>query len=227
MTIELHKKDPLLTSKEMYLFNRGEFYHSFLKFGAHRIKNQERWGTFFALWAPYATKVSVVGDFNGWCGVSHPMEKCGVHGIWTLFIPGLEEGEIYKYEILTDAEERVLKADPFAFFSEVRPDTASVVYSLEGYPWHDQTWLNKRKTIDYKIMPLAIYEIHLGSWKSKEGGGFYSYREIAPELISYLKKWAIPMWKFCPCRSIPMTGHGVTREQDTIPVPAVMVLPMI
>ncbi|MGI1660294.1 MAG: 1,4-alpha-glucan branching protein GlgB [Desulfitobacterium sp.] len=196
----------MLTPKEMVLFNRGEFYHSFLKFGAHFIKHQEGWGTFFSLWAPYATHVSVVGDFNDWCGVNHPMNKWEDHGVWTLFIPGLEQGEIYKYEVLTATGERALKADPFAFFSEVRPNTASVVYSLEGYLWHDQTWLDKRKTTDYKLMNLSIYEMHLGSWKRKEGGGFYSYREIAPELISYLKKMGYTHVEFLPLLEHPYDG---------------------
>ncbi|WP_019850772.1 1,4-alpha-glucan branching protein GlgB [Desulfitobacterium sp. PCE1] len=203
---EVHKVGPILTQEEMYLFNCGEFYHSFRKFGAHFVKHEGRWGTHFALWAPQAKKVSVVGDFNGWRGMNHPMEKWGDHGIWTCFIPGLEEGEIYKYELFTSSEERVLRADPYAFFSEVRPHTASVIYSLEGYSWGDQTWLNQRKTRNLKVSPLSIYEIHLGSWKRTEEGRFLNYAQLTPELIRYVKSMGYTHVELLPLMEHPYDG---------------------
>src|SRR5690554_367565 len=160
-------QDNKLTSSEMYLFNRGEFYHSYRKFGAHIIKDGGRWGTYFALWAPHAQQVWVVGDFNNWDGKDHPMEKWADQGIWTLFIPHLEEGEIYKYKILTPEGKIFLKGDPFAFSTEVRPQTASVITSLEGYSWGDEEWLVQRKSKDYLQEPMVIYELHLGSWRKK------------------------------------------------------------
>lgn len=203
---EIHKCDPLLTQKEMYLFNCGEFYHSYLKFGAHFLRHEQRWGTYFTVWAPHAEKVSIVGDFNGWCGGSHPMKKWENHGIWTLFIPGLEEGEVYKYEILTAKGAKLMKADPFAFFSEVRPRTASVIYSLEGYFWEDDVWLKKRKTFNFKKNPLNIYELHLGSWKRNGEGQFVNYREIAPELINYVKTMDYTHVEILPLLEHPYDG---------------------
>lgn len=203
---EIHKHDPLLTQEEMYLFNCGELYHSYLKFGAHVLMDKQRLGTYFAVWAPHAVEVSVVGDFNGWHSFNHPMKKWENHGIWTVFIPGLEEGEVYKYEILTAQGERILKADPFAFFSELRPHTASVIYSLEGYSWGDQAWLNMRKTMNPKTLPLAIYEIHLGSWKRNEEGSFPNYRELAPELIDYIKTMGYTHVEILPLMEHPYDG---------------------
>lgn len=196
----------MLTQDEMYLFNCGEFYHSYLKFGAHIIKQNGKWGTYFVLWAPQAEQVWVVGDFNDWQGANHPMRKWVNHGIWTLFIPDLDEGAIYKYEILTQTGERLLKADPFAFNSEVRPNTASIIYSLDGYPWGDQVWLRERKDLDFKARPMFIYEVHLGSWKRQEGVLFPNYREIAPELIDYVKTLGYTHIEILPLMEHPYDG---------------------
>lgn len=134
-----------ITEEEIYLFNRGELYHSYLRFGAHKIEFDGIEGVHFAVWAPNAVKVCVVGNFNSWQGQAHTMKRKGESGVWTLFVPGLKEGEIYKYEIHTREGQVLLKADPFAFYSELRPNTASIVYSLEGYEWKDGDWFKKKK----------------------------------------------------------------------------------
>ncbi len=195
----------MLTSSEMYLFNRGELYHSYYKFGAHIIKEQGQWGTYFALWAPYAKQVWVVGDFNDWDGRKHPMEKWVDHGIWTLFIPGLEEGEIYKYKILTSEGKVQLKGDPFAFHAEFRPQTASKIATLEGYLWGDQEWLTERKSREYLEEPMVIYELHLGSWR-RNGEDFLSYKEISSQLIDYVKKMGFTHIEILPLMEHPYDG---------------------
>ncbi len=194
-----------LTQEEIFLFNEGTFYHSYLKFGAHQVKLNGVTGVHFALWAPNAFKVRVVGDFNRWQGHHHEMlPREG--GVWTLFIPGLEEGELYKYEIITPEGEIYLKADPYAFYAEQRPKTASVVYSLSGYPWRDQKWMKKRRRFFHKAKPLHIYEVHLGSWKRKPGGSFYSYRELAQELIPYAKEMGFTHLELMPLMEHPFDG---------------------
>lgn len=194
-----------LTQEEIFLFNEGTFYHSYLKFGAHQVKLNGVTGVHFALWAPNAFTVRVVGNFNHWQGNRHEMLR-REGGVWTLFIPGLGEGELYKYEIVTPGGETYLKADPYAFYGEQRPDTASIVYSLSGYPWRDQKWLRKRRRFYYKAKPLNIYEVHLGSWKRKADGSFYNYRELAKELIPYAKEMGFTHLELLPLMEHPLDG---------------------
>lgn len=194
-----------LTREEIFLFNEGTYYHSYLKFGAHRVELNGEKGVHFVLWAPHASQVKVVGDFNGWRGEGHAMER-RPGGVWTLFIPGLGEGALYKYEITTPAGETFLKADPYAFYSEQRPHTASIVYSLDGYPWRDRKWLMKRRHFFRKARPINIYEVHLGSWKRKPDGSFYSYRELARELIPYAKEMGYTHLELLPLMEHPYDG---------------------
>jgi 1,4-alpha-glucan branching enzyme len=171
---------------DVYLFHEGNLFHSYKMMGAHIVEKDGQKGVMFSVWAPYAKRMSVVGDFNHWNGNSHPMKRVEQSGIWTLFIPNLQDGEIYKYEIHTPNGEILLKADPYAFYSELRPNTASVVCSLEGYKWNDSKWFTKKKKKDSYHQPMLIYEVHLGSWKKKPDGSFYTYRELADELVDYV-----------------------------------------
>jgi 1,4-alpha-glucan branching enzyme len=156
------------------------------------------------VWAPHAKYVSVVGNFNHWQGSDHQMEKQAETGVWSLFIPALDEGEVYKYEIETITGERLQKADPFAFYSELRPNTASVVYELAGYLWQDEVWCAQRKQVPDH--PALIYEVHLGSWKRKEDGGFYTYRELVDDLVPYLQEMGFTHLELLPIMEHPFDG---------------------
>jgi 1,4-alpha-glucan branching enzyme len=194
-----------LNQEEIYLFNEGTYYHCYQKFGAHRVELNGEWGIYFALWAPNAAKVEVVGDFNHWQGNRHQMiMRPG--GVWVLFVPGLGVGEKYKYRIITEGGATLLKADPFAFYSEVRPATASLVYSLEGYFWGDGEWMAARNSNQLKDRPFNIYEVHLGSWRRKKDGSFYNYRELAQELIPYAKEMGFTHLELLPLMEHPYDG---------------------
>ncbi|HZK17850.1 MAG TPA: 1,4-alpha-glucan branching protein GlgB [Clostridia bacterium] len=190
---------------EIFLFNEGTFHHCYLKMGAHKVKLNGIWGVHFAVWAPNASVVKVVGNFNNWQGHGHIMER-GSGGIWVLFAPFLDRGEVYKYEITTSRGEQLLKADPFAFHAEKRPKTASVVYPLEGYSWGDGQWMADRGGKDTQGKPFNIYEVHLGSWKRKHDGDFYSYRELAGELIPYVKELGFTHLELLPLMEHPYDG---------------------
>lgn len=194
-----------LSQQEIFLFNEGTFYNCYLKFGAHKHKTDTESGVHFALWAPNAKEVNIVGNFNNWNDKAHSMKKYE-GGVWKLFIPGLDEGCIYKYAITDSKDVTVLKSDPFAFYSELRPDTASIVYSLEGYEWTDDKWIETRLKNINKNIPLNIYEVHLGSWKQKEDGSFYSYRELADELIPYVKSMSYTHIEIMPIMEHPFDG---------------------
>ena len=183
---------PQITSDDLYVFAEGNHYEIYDKLGAHPMVIDGVKGTYFAVWAPHARAVSVVGNFNMWDGMLHPMRTLEVSGVYELFIPGVGPGAIYKYEILTRQGEILLKADPYANYAEVRPDNASVVADLTGFKWDDDKWMEeraKKSRDDLRKEPVAIYETHLGSWKKKDDGtedGFYNYRELAPMLADYL-----------------------------------------
>ncbi len=205
------EKDRL--QKELYLFNSGKLYHSYLNFGAHKIKIGASTGVRFMVWAPNARKVSVVGDFNHWQGRDHGMEPQGLTGAWSLFIPGLDEGDIYKYEIETLLGEKLMKADPFAFLAEKRSQTASVVYELDGYDWQDQAWCSRRNTQGLRTEPFLIYEVHLGSWRQKKDGSFLTYRELAEELVPYVKEMGFSHIELMPLMEHPLDqswGYQIT-----------------
>lgn len=195
------------TDYEVHLFHEGNLYESYKVFGAHPQTQNGIDGTRFTVWAPHAIEVRVVGIFNKWNGSKHQMTKLNHEGIWSLFIPGLLENEIYKYEIFSASGASFLKADPYAFYSEVRPHTASVIYNIEGYDWQDQKWFkNKLKKSVYEE-PLAIYEVHLGSWRKKDEETFYSYRELAEELIPYVLEH-----HFTHVEIMPLIEHPYDRS---------------
>ena len=187
---ERKKKPYEIGDLDQYLFGQGNHYDLYKKMGAHLVSDGKKKGVYFAVWAPHAEAVSVVGDFNGWEIEANPMEREEPLGIYTCFIPGLEENTLYKYCIMTYTGEHIFKADPFANYAELRPGTASRVTDIEHLKWTDTQWMEKRKTWKHEQEPMSIYEVHIGSWKrhpGREDEGFYSYREFAKEIVKYVK----------------------------------------
>jgi len=178
-----------ITEVDRYLYNNGRHYEIYEKLGAHPANYEGIDGMYFAVWAPHGSQVSVVGDFNGWDPEANPMTLLADSGIWEAFVSGLSVGELYKYAITTRSGKILFKADPYAFQSEYRPQTASVTADLSGFQWKDLAWMEKRKTKDPLNDPISIYEVHLGSWRKKnrdEKDGFYTYIEAAHELADYI-----------------------------------------
>ncbi len=198
--------DQYISPEELYLFNQGKLFHSYLRFGAHTVELNNRIGVHFAVWAPNAIGVSVVGSFNSWQGDQHKMVMQGQTGVWTLFVPEIERSTLYKYQIETKTGERILKADPFAFLAERRPHTASVINPLNGYEWNDQDWCQRRTESFSLEKPLLIYEAHLGSWKRKENDEFYNYRDYAEELVTYVKDMGFTHLELLPLMEHPYDG---------------------
>lgn len=189
-----------------FLYHQGTNYESYRLFGAHFTVYKRKPCVRFALWAPHAQKVSVVGDFNGWDPAVNPMEKSPLgNGVWVAYIPGLKEGDLYKYAITTASGEEILKSDPYAFWSEVRPNTASRLTKL-AYRWHDQKWQKERPTYDSYHNPMLTYEVHLGSWRRGSEGRLLTYREIAPLLVEYVKKMHYTHIELMPLCEYPFDG---------------------
>ena len=194
VTADAYAFDSQITEFDTYLFAEGKHYDVYEKFGAHPMTIDGVKGTYFAVWAPHARRVSVVGDFNMWDGALNPMQMMQTSGIYELFIPDVAPGAVYKYQILTRDGEILYKADPYGNQCQVRPDNANVVADLAGYKWKDTDWIENRKqqTRETELKkPMAIYECHLGSWKKKiedSDFGFYTYRELAKMLCDYVKK---------------------------------------
>jgi 1,4-alpha-glucan branching enzyme len=196
----------LLTDYDLYLIGEGTDYLNYEKLGAHVRVLSDAKGVEFAVWAPNAQRVSVVGDFNLWDGRVRPMRNRGSSGIWELFIPDLDEGAIYKFEILSRVGGHLgLKSDPYGFWSELRPNTASVVKNIDSYHWHDSAWLEGRASRDWLHAPMSIYEVHAGSWKKKadEGYRWFNYRELADELIPYVKQMGFTHIELLPIMEHP------------------------
>jgi 1,4-alpha-glucan branching enzyme len=195
---------PTLSEFDLYLLGEGTHHKSYEKLGAHLTEVEGVPGVAFAVWAPNAQRVSVVGNFNNWNGRRHPMRVRGGSGIWELFIPGLVEGEVYKYEIKGHNDYFGLKADPFAFFAELRPNNASVVRDINKYTWHDQAWMDVRSQRQSLKSPLAIYEVHLGSWRRGEGNRMLSYRELAEQLVDYVREMGFTHIELLPVMEHPL-----------------------
>lgn len=199
-------KDTILSHDDLFLFGEGTNYKSYEKLGAHLaiINNQK--GVHFAVWAPNATRVSVFGEFNGWKKDQYQLIQRETSGIWAGFIPGLKEWTLYKYAIETKFNGTFEKADPFAFCMEQRPKTASIVFDLNKLKWHDNKWLNNRKTTQSLESPIAIYEVHLGSWQRVEdpkyGWRYLSYEELGERLIPYVKEMG-----YTHIELMPITEH--------------------
>ena len=180
-----------ISEADQYLFAQGTHYDIYKKLGAHPSVENGRKGTFFGVWAPNAASVHVIGTFNGWNEEAAPMTKLGAGGIWTVFLPGVGTGELYKFLITAPSGEKLYKADPFANSAEMRPGTASKTVDISGYKWTDDLWRREREERDYYKEPLAIYECHIGSWMRHprpEEQGFYNYREFADRIVEYLKE---------------------------------------
>ena len=179
-----------ISKTDQYLFGQGTHYDIYKKLGAHLSKEDGKEGTYFAVWAPNAKAIHVVGSFNDWNENSHEMTKLGEVGIWGLFIPGVGEGTLYKYLITTQENRKLYKADPYANYAQKRPDTASIVTDLTGFHWKDKKWMDKRDNVDPTKQPMAIYECHVGSFMKHPDGtedGFYTYKQFADRLVEYLK----------------------------------------
>ncbi|MCO7127019.1 1,4-alpha-glucan branching protein GlgB [Sporolactobacillus shoreicorticis] len=185
LTIE---NEPQLSPNDvdLYLFHEGTLHEGYKVFGAHYTQIGDTGGFRFTVWAPNACAVSIVGDFNDWEAGKHKMNPVKQSGVWTTFIQGIGVAERYKYAIETPSGAIVLKADPYAFYAETRPNTASLTCRLDRYEWHDAKWMRQREKIDDYHRPMAIYECHLGSWKKAENDRLMTYRELADELVNYV-----------------------------------------
>jgi len=198
----------LLTKDDLYLFNEGSHFRLYEKLGAHPLTVNGQQGTYFAVWAPDAEQVFVMGEFNGWNKASHPLYPRGQSGIWEGFILGMGKGTIYKYHIVSRYNGyQVDKADPFAFYNETPPKTASIVWELE-YTWGDQEWMKERRQHNALDAPIAIYEVHLGSWRRvpEESHRPLTYRELAPLLAEYVQKMGFTHVEFLPVTEHPFYG---------------------
>jgi 1,4-alpha-glucan branching enzyme len=197
-----------LTDDDLYLFNEGTHYGLHEKLGAHPMTIDGVTGTYFAVWAPNAREVFVIGDFNGWDRSSHPLRPRGQSGIWEGFMPGIGKGTLYKYYIVSHHRRyRGEKADPLAIFAETPPKTASVVWNLD-YTWSDEAWMEKRGVRNAFDAPVSIYEVHLGSWRRvpEEGNRYLSYRELAPKLADYVTDMGFTHVEFLPVMEHPFYG---------------------
>lgn len=217
MNMNDHKPDslsPFITDFDLHLFNEGTHHKVFEKLGAHLMTKDGIKGTHFAVWAPSAVSVSVICNYNYWNGACHPMSLVGSTGVWTLFIPDIGPGEMYKYEIRTQSGDYLKKADPYAFYSEMRPGTASIVYDLDnGYEWRDSEWLQCRDCDNSFDKPVSIYEVHLGSWLRTDENNFISYREYADKLVSYVVDMGFTHIELLPVAEHPLDdswGYQVT-----------------
>ena len=194
------------TEYDRYLFHQGSHYRCYEFLGAHPTIEDGTHGVRFNLWAPNAIEVYVIGEFNNWQQGANPLNKIKESGIWTSFIPGVEIGSFYKYVICGPENNIRIKADPFAYHSEIRPGTASRVYRLGQYNWQDKNWIKNRKVFNPLQQPLSIYEIHLGSWKKKENGDFLNYCEIADQLVEYISKLGFTHVELLPITEHPYDG---------------------
>ncbi|HID69284.1 MAG TPA: 1,4-alpha-glucan branching protein GlgB [Desulfobacterales bacterium] len=206
---------PILSEEDRFLFNFGTNYEIYKHMGAHPGIYSNIKGTIFRVWAPSAVRVSIIGNFNGWDGRVNQMRSLGSSGIWELFLPGIGENEIYKFEIRTTHGELLVKSDPFQFFGEHRPKTASVVRYLDHYEWNDQEWQQSKHHIKPYDKAISIYEVHPGSWQRDPAnpGRFFTFRELADKLIPYVQKLGFTHIELMPVMEHPLDeswGYQVT-----------------
>ena len=208
MSMGSHETASLLTDKDLYLFNEGSHFQLHDKLGAHVVNHEGVGGTQFAVWAPNAAQVFLMGDFNGWNKNSDPLYPNGQSGIWEGFFPGIGNGTLYKYHIVSRFNDyRVDKTDPFSIFNEIPPKTASIVWNLD-YQWGDQEWMTSRRQRNALDKPMAIYEMHIGSWRrvAEQSNRSLSYRELAPQLADYLERLGYTHVEFLPVMDHPFFG---------------------
>jgi len=201
---DTYRFTPTLGDMDIYLLAEGNHLDMYKKLGAHVMEKEGVKGVAFAVWAPNAKRVSVVGAFNNWDGRVDVMRKHPSCGVWDIFIPNIGEGELYKFEIKTNSNNIFLKADPVAFYSERRPNTASVVYDINHYEWHDGDWMRYRGEYNSFDKPMSIYEVHLGSWRRKENNEYLTYRELADHLIPYVQNMGFTHVEFLPLAEHPL-----------------------
>ena len=205
---------PTISENDLYLFGEGNERRIYEKLGAHPCRIDGVSGTSFAVWAPNAQRVSVIGDFNGWDARHHPMRMLGQSGVWELFAPGCGVGSHYKFQILQADDELREKADPFGLFFEIDAKVgASTVCDNGRFAWSDSEWIGQREQCDPRTQPMSIYEIHLGSWRKKTNGEFYSYRELAGPLVDYVRQMGFTHVEFLPVSEHPYYaswGYQVT-----------------
>ncbi len=204
-----YRFDPVLSDYDMHLFQEGTHMRLYEKFGAHLATQADVSGVAFALWAPNAERVSVIGDFNEWDGRRLPMRSRGDSGIWELFVPNLTVGDCYKFEIRSRNQGYIVKkSDPYAFAAELRPRTGSVVANIDTYAWQDADWMENRKTTQSLNAPISVYEVHLGSWRRipEDHNRWLTYRELADTLIPYVKEMGFTHLELMPITEHPFDG---------------------
>lgn len=206
---------PQLNKDDAYLFNFGTNYKLYDHLGAHSKVIEDVSGTVFRVWAPAAKRVSILGHFNGWDGRIHPMRSLGDSGIWELFLPGVADNELYRFEIKTQHNEVLVKSDPFQFYGELRPETSSIVKNLDNYQWGDQQWQQKKNKQSPYNGPLTIYELHPGSWQRDPSNPdrFLTFRELAEKVVPYIKDLGFTHIELLPVMEHPLDeswGYQVT-----------------
>ncbi len=197
---------PLFSDMDLFLHGEGTYYKSYEKLGAHLCTLDNQDGAWFSVWAPSADHVSVIGSFNNWSAGQSNLTPIGSSGIWSAFIPGVKQGDSYKFKIANPNGYQEEKSDPFAFFSELRPANASVVWDLDKYQWSDSEWIKQRSETDWLKKPISIYEVHLGSWKYTEEGRWQSFKELEDSLIPYVKENGFTHIELMPIAEHPFDG---------------------
>ncbi len=205
MSTDANTFPPMLSDFDLHLLSEGHHLSTYEKLGAHLREFDGTKGVLFAVWAPNAARVSVVGNFNGWDASANPMRLREGHGVWELFISGIGEGEVYKYDIVSRFNDyHVQKVDPYSFASELRPQTASIVANLDSYQWGDADWIQARTGRNPLMKPMSLYEVHLGSWQRKADGSWLSYRELAHALVAYVQRMGYTHLEIMPVSEHPL-----------------------
>jgi len=213
---------------DLHLFGEGRHWHIYQKLGAHPHHVDGVAGVLFAVWAPNAGRVSVVGDFNRWDGRCHPMRSRGSSGVWELFVPALSAGCLYKFEILNrHTEQLLLKTDPYGQQFEFRPSTSSIVVADSEYDWQDSDWLSARAERNWQHEPMSIYEVHLGSWQRDSQGNFLNYRDLAVQLVEYVKGLGFTHIELLPVTEHPLDISWGYQTTGYFAPPAATAHPMI
>ena len=205
-TRDAYQYGPIMGDVDLHLFSEGQHWKIYEKFGAQMRTIGDAAGVYFAVWAPNAQRVSVVGDLNNWDGRVNPMRKLLGAGVWELFLPGIKQGAHYKFEIRTQTDAMILKSDPFAFFNQHGKSTASLVYDLERYIWGDAEWMEARRQKKWPQSPISIYEVHLGSWRRREGNRQLTYLELADTLLPYVLDMGYTHIELLPVAEHPFEG---------------------
>ncbi|MEW8043110.1 MAG: 1,4-alpha-glucan branching protein GlgB [gamma proteobacterium symbiont of Phacoides pectinatus] len=197
---------PQIDDFDLHLFGQGTHWHAYRFLGAHPRRIDGIDGVLFAVWAPNAQRVSVIGDFNHWDGRAHPMRSRGGSGVWELFIPAVTAGSMYRFELRAQDGRVLIKNDPYGNRFQVRPENAGIIAGDSLYAWRDQEWMNRREAGDWQRAPLSVYELHLGSWQRDEAGNFLNYREIAHRLGGYLAELGFTHIELLPITEHPFDG---------------------